>query len=166
MGLLLWLRAAFATVPSAEFQTAPGAIPSASAPSSQSIPTSATSTSAPSVSASSSQSVIGSTEEIWLEARDPWRRYFARMVDGLIWAFTLGILLVLVGIDTKRMNDIGLSLLCLALWVPVEAFLLATLGTTLGKWLLALKRVGSPSLFRLLLEGLFPRLSTTSLERC
>jgi hypothetical protein len=61
------------------------------------------------------------------------------MIDILGWAFIFGAVLTLVGVDTKNMNDIGLGLVLLALWVPAEAILLATCGNTFGKWLLALK---------------------------
>lgn len=82
-------------------------------------------------------------KRVWVDTPTPWRRYFARMIDYMIWAFTFGILLNLFGVDTKDINKYGLSMLTEALWIPLEAIFLATCGNTLGKWLLAL-RVRAP----------------------
>jgi uncharacterized RDD family membrane protein YckC len=86
-----------------------------------------------------SRLLIGRPDAVWLDGPIPWRRYFARMLDIMGWGFLLGIALGLAGFDSGRTSKITISILCVALWVPAESILLATFGSTPGKWMLALK---------------------------
>jgi len=65
----------------------------------------------------------------------PWVRFWARNIDLSIAVFFFGLLWEILGppFNTKW---VFYGMLYAFLWVPVEAFFLATLGTTPGKWLL------------------------------
>lgn len=80
-----------------------------------------------------------------IEAR-PWVRYWARYIDTYMYVFIpVLILLPFVFLDNGNSTLLGilglvfLGVLFLGLWIPVEAFLLSTIGTTPGKWLLRVK---------------------------
>ena len=74
----------------------------------------------------------------------PWRRFFARTVDLLIWStaasFLIGLLLAMFTPQlvnrfvalTSNMYIAGIVFYFL--WIPVEATLLTLFGTTFGKW--------------------------------
>jgi hypothetical protein len=68
----------------------------------------------------------------------PWVRYWARMLDLYILGTLAGLA---IGVVAPRVlsatgSDELLGFACLFVWVFVEAFLLSTIGTTPGKWLL------------------------------
>jgi len=79
-----------------------------------------------------------------IKGTHPWRRYFARMFDGVFFSIIISVLV------TESFPDIG-KLLALPIlksattmiytvaFVPVEAFCLYAFGTTLGKFLYGIK---------------------------
>lgn len=72
----------------------------------------------------------------------PWRRYFARTLDYILWsAFVQFILLVVIRIRPvpgEFLDDL-LGIGALALFVPVEALLLSKFGTTPGKYVMGIR---------------------------
>jgi hypothetical protein len=87
-----------------------------------------------------------------------WRRYFARVVDvGIVMAVIVVILMffsiAMVAIvhreslqayvgwlqSLRGMNRFLDSIITTTLWLPIEAPLLSTLGTTPGKWVFGIK---------------------------
>lgn len=70
----------------------------------------------------------------------PWTRYFARLTDIVVGGLGLGIVLGIVapGVAQKT-NDALLGLFILFAWVFVETALLATWGTTPGKWIFGIR---------------------------
>ena len=98
----------------------------------------------------------------------PWRRFFARMVDvstlGLallfILAFIVGILFPehAIGFSKAMENKIISGFLLFLLWLPLEAILLSSTGTTLGKWIFGI-RVLSLDGNKLLFSGALKRTS-------
>lgn len=67
---------------------------------------------------------------------NPWNRFLARMVDYFLFILLLrGLRAWLHGPDPVGKWD-HLIPFEYFLWIPVEAFLLWTLGTTFGKWFL------------------------------
>lgn len=67
----------------------------------------------------------------------PWRRYFARMTDVMIFGMALGLAIGVAETDISAVSDVVLGLIVAFVWVFVEAVLLATWGTTPGKWMLS-----------------------------
>jgi uncharacterized RDD family membrane protein YckC len=81
----------------------------------------------------------GSTRPLFegTAAPHPWHRWFARMVDLFCFGVLFGMMIEILAPGAfARANDIFVNVLLLAAWVPVEALLLATFGTTPGKALL------------------------------
>jgi uncharacterized RDD family membrane protein YckC len=72
------------------------------------------------------------------EAR-PWTRYFARVADVLIGAVGLGVVIGLVAPDLAHVNNAVLGIAVVFAWIFVETVLLATWGTTPGKWMLGVR---------------------------
>lgn len=70
----------------------------------------------------------------------PWHRWIARILDLFVFGFALGILVEAVAPGTlDAVDDKLLTLIIFAAWVPVEAFMLAEFGTTLGRALLRIR---------------------------
>jgi uncharacterized RDD family membrane protein YckC len=79
----------------------------------------------------------------------PWRRFFARTVDLLFLAVPLylaaffGLLKILPDDSTKIVeiltNEVAAAIFAYWLWVPVEAWFLATFGATPAKWIFGIK---------------------------
>ncbi|WP_052487424.1 RDD family protein [Gordoniibacillus kamchatkensis] len=67
----------------------------------------------------------------------PWHRYWARMIDVFVFSLILDLALFFAIdlLSLSRAESIGLGICFLLVWVPVEAILLSTAGSTLGKWL-------------------------------
>lgn len=78
------------------------------------------------------------------DGNHPWRRFFARWVDYIIWGYVVayGLLYVTVNFgiqlpkvfDNKALN----SIMVVTTWAIIESFFLAYLGKTPGKWLLGI----------------------------
>ncbi len=66
----------------------------------------------------------------------PWVRYFARQFDYFLFAFAFSFTSVIIIPSFSGLPDIVLGMLILFFWIFVEAALLASWGTTPGKWLL------------------------------
>lgn len=81
----------------------------------------------------------------------PWRRLFARMVDSTTGAIVMFMLLMFalsttmpeqaVGIIKAIENPIIASIVAGLVWVPAEALLLSSFGTTPAKWLFGIRVV-------------------------
>jgi hypothetical protein len=70
----------------------------------------------------------------------PWRRWLARLLDTTLAALALGIVIGIVAPDSELLeNNLGVTLVVLAVWLLVESFLLATFGTTPGKALMNIR---------------------------
>lgn len=71
----------------------------------------------------------------------PWVRYWARMFDIYIFCLLVGIIFVIVAPNSasQKSNDVALGMIILFVWIFVESLLLATFGTTPGKWLFKTK---------------------------
>ncbi|WP_010250193.1 RDD family protein [Acetivibrio cellulolyticus] len=68
----------------------------------------------------------------------PWIRYWARSIDMNIFLAFL-VLLKLIFFPNRQLDITIASLGLYLLWIPLEAQLLSTWGTTPGKWLLNVK---------------------------
>lgn len=71
----------------------------------------------------------------------PWVRFWARHLDMIVWTMGLGVILTNVAPSILE-ADIPDAVLCMGFWfswIPIEAFLLSSWGTTPGKWLLKIK---------------------------
>ena len=85
----------------------------------------------------------------------PWRRYFARMVDSIlfitIFIFFVGFLIGLTGVTSPGIlrfistpgGRFWLGILALFFMIPVEAALLSHFKTTPGKWLFGIEVTNS-----------------------
>ena len=72
----------------------------------------------------------------------PWRRYFARGLDYLLWlAFVQFILLVIIRVRPIPGDFLNalISIGSVALFVPVEALLISKFGTTPGKYIMGIR---------------------------
>ena len=100
----------------------------------------------------------------------PWRRFFARMVDfstigvALLFIFTFitGLFIEkyfpdhIIGFLKVTENKIFSWSLLFLLWLPIEAILMSSTGTTLGKWVFGI-RVVSLNGNKLLFSGALKR---------
>ena len=68
----------------------------------------------------------------------PWRRLVARLVDGLIFAFIIGIFAFLF-LDLQEASEAKLNLLVFILIIPIESLFMYTTGTTPMKAFLKIK---------------------------
>lgn len=65
----------------------------------------------------------------------PWIRYWARSADLVLAGAALAIALSGAGLEVKQWNNFAFGWLVVMLWIPIEAALLCSCGTTPGKWL-------------------------------
>ena len=70
----------------------------------------------------------------------PWRRFFARMIDLLLYDLTWMVILTSAGLCAAGNRGVTLlnDFLALLTMLLLEPLLLQKTGTTLGKWLLGL----------------------------
>jgi len=68
-----------------------------------------------------------------------WLRFFARQIDYALVGGAAGLVAAQVKPDLRDSTEVLVGLAAIALFVPLEAVLLATLGATPGKWLLHLR---------------------------
>ncbi len=61
----------------------------------------------------------------------PWMRHFARLLDVFLFSALIGAF----GLIPEDANDMLLAVIVLAAWIPIEALLISTWGTTPGKWM-------------------------------
>lgn len=69
----------------------------------------------------------------------PWVRYFARTIDIAAFSFISGAVLGFVYPAALNINETLFGVIVLIAYLFVEPLLLATWGTTLGKWLLKVR---------------------------
>ena len=75
----------------------------------------------------------------------PWNRLAARLFDYAVWGLVLALLLselrgagvLPAGVAWWLGHPLVAPILITVLWIPIEALLIAALGTTPGKWLFA-----------------------------
>jgi len=73
----------------------------------------------------------------------PWYRYWARIFDYVLFSIFLGLVLFPKAPSILGMSDIVLNMLLIFVWIPNEAILLSTWGTTPGKWLMETRILNS-----------------------
>ena len=88
----------------------------------------------------------------------PWRRYFARRIDYLIWSLSVGFLLGMTGRMPENQSqpfDLLFDIFLVLTWIPAEAAFLTLAGGTPGKLLFGIEvrsstgeRLGLVSAFR------------------
>ena len=66
----------------------------------------------------------------------PWVRYWARYFDTFIWLIVVGLCLAELPMDFSLPINMLVDIVFLALWIPLEAVLLSSIGATPGKLLL------------------------------
>lgn len=71
----------------------------------------------------------------------PWRRYWARIIDIFLFSFLFGIIATFYFPSVLKLNEFVLGVIILFFWIFIETILLASLGTTPGKWLLNIRVV-------------------------
>lgn len=73
----------------------------------------------------------------------PWVRYWARMVDIILWAFPAGLFLGVLAphLVNNSSSDYLVGMLVLLMWAFVEPLCLSVFGTTPGKRLLKIRLV-------------------------
>lgn len=69
----------------------------------------------------------------------PWARYAARITDLMLVASALSLADTFWGLQVSRLPEIAQAILVGLVWLPLEAILLATAGTTPGKTLYGLR---------------------------
>lgn len=74
------------------------------------------------------------TDKDYIRAR-PWVRFWARMIDYSLFIIILSFIIGYFNIGVGFLSSYT-GMVAIFLWVFVEAFLLATVGTTPGKWML------------------------------
>jgi uncharacterized RDD family membrane protein YckC len=68
----------------------------------------------------------------------PWRRFWARFIDMQIFMLLVfSVFISLTGESFEEYNY-GYHIISFFLWIFVEAFLLSSFGTTIGKWALGI----------------------------
>ncbi|MCB1115511.1 MAG: RDD family protein [Chlamydiia bacterium] len=65
----------------------------------------------------------------------PWIRFWARMIDYSLFILIIGFLIGFFNVNLGSVSSFS-GMLMIFLWTFIEAFLLATWGTTPGKWFL------------------------------
>ena len=88
------------------------------------------------MSSSASSTTVAPLPAATAEAR-PWTRYWARTLDIAISSMVLGLILGALAPALAKMSKALLGFLILLVWVFIETALLASWGTTPGKWLLS-----------------------------
>lgn len=72
----------------------------------------------------------------------PWRRWFARWLDYLLWSAVANFIWIVLLRVRPLVGDFGeilFNIAALALYVPVEALLLSKFGTTPGKYIMGIR---------------------------
>lgn len=73
--------------------------------------------------------------------KHPWRRYWARTGDYLLWAVIIGLSIGIADLDLSKIttNEFVFSMFVIATWIFIETILVAIWGTTPCKWMLGIK---------------------------
>ncbi len=78
-------------------------------------------------------------ELITAEGTHPWRRYFARSIDGATFFLCVVIVLSTSGTQMQEGTLVAATIGARMLWIPFEALLLSFAGTTPGKWIMGIR---------------------------
>lgn len=79
-------------------------------------------------------------QDILRETLHPWRRYFARMIDGWIYATAILIFFYLMfRIEDSIVSEVCFTVLGMGALIIAEPVLLSCFGTTVGKWLFGIR---------------------------
>lgn len=79
-------------------------------------------------------------QDILRETVHPWRRYFARLIDGGIYGMAISLIFYLAfHMEDSIALEVCLTVLELAVFILAEAVLLSCFGTTIGKWLFGIR---------------------------
>lgn len=79
-------------------------------------------------------------QDILRETLHPWRRYFARMIDGGIYGTAFMLLFYLMfHIEDSIVSKVCLTVLGMMVFILAESVLLSCFGTTIGKWLFGIR---------------------------
>ncbi len=89
-------------------------------------------------------------------ANCPWRRFFARTFDELLWSLLLVVVFGLFGVNPANVPGIADTILMVLLALALEPALIALTGTTPGKALLGL-RLGNPAGGKLTMSEAYTR---------
>lgn len=89
-------------------------------------------------------------------ANCPWRRFFARTFDELLWSLLLVVVFCLFRVNPAKVPDIADTILMVLLALALEPALIALTGTTPGKALLGM-RLGSPDGGKLTMSEAYSR---------
>lgn len=74
------------------------------------------------------------------ETFHPWRRYFARWIDGMIYGTVISMFFYLAfHIEDSMVSKVCLTVLGMVVFILAEAVLLSCFGTTVGKWLFGIR---------------------------
>jgi uncharacterized RDD family membrane protein YckC len=65
----------------------------------------------------------------------PWRRFFARNFDYLLFGLLFALILQFTYPAMLAIDNMAFGLLLIFIWIFVESFLLSAFGTTPGKWI-------------------------------
>ncbi|TKW60628.1 MAG: RDD family protein [Blastochloris viridis] len=80
-----------------------------------------------------------------LENERPWRRYFAKIIDIILFSCVVGLVMGFVAPEFSGKlfkNEHVAGILILPFWLPVEALLMTLWGTTLAKWCMGIRVEG------------------------
>lgn len=86
----------------------------------------------------------------------PWKRFFARTFDELLWSLLLVVVFGLLQINPANMPDIADTILMVLLALALEPALIALTGTTPGKALLGME-LGNPNGGKLTMSEAYSR---------
>lgn len=79
-------------------------------------------------------------QDILRETLHPWRRYFARMIDGGIYGTAILIFFYLMfHVEDSIVLTVCLTILAMGVFIIAESVLLSCFGTTVGKWLFGIR---------------------------
>ncbi|MBM3784638.1 MAG: RDD family protein [Acidobacteria bacterium] len=72
----------------------------------------------------------------------PWIRFWARMIDSIPMTLLVEYIAPALGLPSDTWSNYASAWACMVLWIPVEALMLASWGTTPGKFVLDVRVKG------------------------
>lgn len=76
----------------------------------------------------------------------PWVRFWARVIDSIPMTVLVEFIAPAIGIPADTWSNYASAWISMAVWIPIEAFLLSTWGTTPGKFVLDIRLRGDLSM--------------------